>query len=258
MSILIYGAGRSGSTALFYALSRQFPKMEESFERYVEEPHGVLAKCGVNQTRIIERVMDFDYRIFLRRDPRDRVVSAFLYALGFHWAWDCSRRYLDAIGSVLISKVTAPGEIGFFEMWDAIAHYLPVKPEPVWHEDIRAARLHRLFGHQCFPLRFEDLITGKLDGLRKYLPIDGDLDLQLPGQHAHVYRTGTFGNWIRWFTEDDIPRMQELLAPAMAEFGYDWSDRPAIPPEESADAVLANFRHLVNRRRKEEGMKLWK
>lgn len=252
MSILIFGTGRSGSTALFYALKRAFPDLIQSFETIPSTPIGHLSKIGIYTTKVFEQAIDYEYRIWLTRDPRDRIVSGFLYQLAYHWAFDADRPTLLEIDSILGEKADNP-DLPFLCLVDRIRELVPVEID-LWREDVTACKLYQLCGHHFFRYTYEEMIRGETGELRKYLPAFGEFDTTVDTSHDRVKRTMRSGEWRFWFTNDDLAQIIPEIDAPMFVLGYDPNIHPDHIPEVTVEEIKRPFRRLVNQRREQEGM----
>ena len=74
----------------------------------------------------------------------------------------------------------------------------------------------------------------------------------VPDEHRRVARTRGYGNWRRWFTEEDV----EFFRPVISEFldimGYDPSDWELTPvdrlPAEEGSGYMERLRENERRR----------
>lgn len=252
MRVLIVGEGKSGTTALLRSVSSALGDPEEVFEP-VQMVEGDLAPSSLvvkklllnwkpNENNLIER---FDKRIFIVRDPRDRLVSHLLYdAYNRAHALDQTQRerWLKALGR----KTRNPAGTTFVKLintwWrltrsDLMSHYVRSLD--------RSTKFDRLVGDKFITLSYEDYVDGNFDAVNEYLGVD-----LAPGvvydNEARVSRSNTHGEWRRWFTDIDVEVFRPMTHSWQRIHGYDHRDwtlaEPApLDPATTVDYVSSLF-----------------
>ena len=124
MNILIHGAGKTGTTALFYSIRQALsgtvaelfepgqPKLDAALSTSVDH---VLAKILLRETIEIpdER---FPWKIMLVRDPRDTLISRLLYAT-WHAGFRADPGCMDTYLTLLRVKERDPRSIPFKDLF---------------------------------------------------------------------------------------------------------------------------------------------
>jgi hypothetical protein len=257
MKIVIAGAARSGTTALYYALKQSLPRnYSHKFEprEYVPKPaaDGVLAKIIINSVNYNQAFDTFDKRIYLVRDLRDVVVSGILYRIYNAREPVDQASLADYLGGVE-QKQRDPASISLVELQSRLYRLLHIDSG----EYEKRARAMSDFGAQhpdYFVFKYEDLIAGRFDELERYLGIpiafSGDVD----AKHQRVARTKDAGGWRDWFTPVDVEYYRPLFQDFLAKYDYelDWTlnPNPHIAAEHSTLYVKRMLEAGMDARRK--------
>ena len=240
MKIVIAGAARSGTTALYYALKQSLPRnYAHKFEprRYAPKPgeSGVLAKIIINSVDRIEDFDCFDKRIYLIRDPRDVVVSLVLYRI-YNAREPVDGGALDHYLRGIEQKQRDPAAISLVELQSRLAPLLPIKIPAQSSREARATD----FGARhpdYFVYRYEDLIAVQFGELERYLGFAITFNGHVDGKHQRVARVKEAGGWRDWFTEADVEYYRPLFQDFLTKYGYelDWTlnPNPRIRPAHS-------------------------
>lgn len=274
MKIVIYGLGKSGTSALFYKVRNSLPRgtielfEPSSFSRRQRirtrfgalrrghfAPH-VLAKvlpCDVRPVQIGD-FEDFDRKILLVRDPRDRIVSDLLYR-GFNAAFVRSAARCEEFLALLRMKEAEPHAVPLLrllERFDALETSAGTPSS--WRE-----RYH-LRGVEC-PLRFHDerprlpvfryeqLVNGDFSTVEAILGLPLRGDAAVPPTLQRVSRTKSKGSWRDWFTTEDANALRPVLEPFLDRYypKADWSlaTEPRIDPQHGSSYAA----RVMNERR---------
>ncbi len=254
MSIVVLGLGKTGTTALLYLLTQCL-----NIERVIFEPkdyinslkkqnidnlkgHNMAAKIlyeMYSEKRSLKEFMlefedFFDYRIWLSRDPRDQMISAFLYA----WYEPHKLpepRFLKALD--LVRRKEAGEKIPFIHLlresgfrFDWTNLYAP--RINAYIKDV-VQKKENLF---LFP--YEDLVNKNYTNLSSYLNSAISGIPEVPSKFKRVARTRSFGSWRLWFESEDInffkPHFEEYME--LINIPDDWElVDEAIPSEHGSD-----------------------
>ena len=75
-------------------------------------------------------------------------------------------------------------------------------------------------------VRYEDFLTGKTEGLEKYLNIRLSEDRDV-GKFEYTRRSSSFNNWKQFYTPSDIDYLRPRMEPILVKQGYtDWDLEP--------------------------------
>lgn len=236
--VLIVGQSKTGTTGLFYTLRQALPApLDEYFETPPERidlaAPALLAKqlfapAAAPATDFLAR---FDRVFALQRDPRDRLISQFLFrSTRLDYLQDQAQA--DAFLALLRRKEADPAGLDLLEMIAiGVAAGRPEFVDAGTHQALAYAAWLEANVRLLHRLRYEDMVAGRLDSVAAAL---GRPVLRLAAPEApfrHVLRSGSSGGWRRWLTPRDVARLRPLLSPALAALGYaaeDW-DLDAVP-----------------------------
>ncbi|MCB0190801.1 MAG: class I SAM-dependent methyltransferase [Anaerolineae bacterium] len=248
--IAIFGQYRTGTTALFYKIGNSLPSdMRALFEeqKYIPQPDDahrwVLAKVilgvGVDQSVGYDSFMGFDKKIYIIRDPRDRVISQMLFLIRQSPSIYENKERLSHIQYLLSEKEQNPKSLTVIEMLKQILAYIP---HHSFEKSIQwLTRQHRwLFEFENrlqnhFTIKYEDFVDEKIDELKRYLEIPLAGSATVDTMFDYVVRTKSYGNWRDWFLEEDVKIFKPILEDYIERHHYsnDWrsNEQPHIQPE---------------------------
>ena len=255
--IVIFGAYKSGTTALFYKILHSLPAPPHTlFEAAGYDPRpddartGVLAKIILGQAggrplADYDSFAAFPHQLLLVRDPRDWLVSGTLFLPQQHPEIyrDPARR--AALLDLLRRKERDPDTVSFTELFTAVTGALAgASPAAV-----RAWITEHLDGLIAFDqarpglhrVPYEDLVAGRLAALEKFLDLPLRGSAEVDPVHAHVPRTRGAGDWMNWFLPADAPSWAPLLDRYLRHYSYDpdWTPRGPrhVDPAHGSDYV---------------------
>ena len=183
----------------------------------------------------------FDHRLFIVRDPRDRIISSLLYDVyGRAEAKDEStmQPFLD----LLEMKESEPRSVSLLVLHHV---YWKLTGIDLLSNAVRSTQRARSFwrnqGSDWTLVKYEDFVAGNNDELAAQLGVAELAQPHISGELARVSRSKAAGSWRHWLTPAD----QLVLEPAthnfLAEFGYDidWKldPDPRIEKSEASDYV---------------------
>ncbi|WP_027178133.1 hypothetical protein [Maridesulfovibrio bastinii] len=244
MNILILGTSKSGTTVvsqeIFQSLSGKVeyifePTTVEPFEIKPEAAHTVtkiVFDHWVNKKQELAKIINnafplkFDKRIIIHRDPRDVWISVLLY-----YPFDLKRMVTDkslfaSWINFLQKKEQNPASVSFLSMCNFF--------DSLFHVNLTSSMSKvSSFNGGFFPfckridvhhhiLKYEDYITGDTKALSNYLNMELSGNRTVDDKYAHTFRTGTFNNWKRYFTTEDVEYFGKQRA-VLQGLGYtDW------------------------------------
>jgi hypothetical protein len=262
LKILIAGLAKSGTTALLFKLKQTLsadalclfePKRFD--QSTVPEKRDVIAKILVGAPDDFDypSFRGFDRRILIVRDPRDQLVSRFLYRACSDPEFRNDDSKVSAFVETMRQKEANPKSISLLTL---VHRYNELRDKG--RSGIReTAGLPRIWGTGSFPMalafhrqegeflvyKYEDFVA------EIYAPLENYLGTRLPPgaavvaeQYEHVGRTRGAGDWAHWFTTSDVELFRPHLLPYMFEYGYEdnWTlaGIPRISPEHASEFVL--------------------
>lgn len=270
-SIVIFGQYKSGTTALFAKIKDALPEHTTFlFEPLAYKPSPEdKDRCVLSKTILkypghpepvqYEDFLDFKYRIFLTRDPRDWLVSAALFLCQEKVAIYQSKKALAWIIEYLKSKESAPDKRPLMELIEFI-----MQAEPVMQLDSFASRINslntfcmefekRIRDNYCH-IKYEDFVDHRIHALESYTNLSLKKEVVISREHAHVPRTLSHGNWKAWLTTEDVaffkPYLQEYIEYYQYEPSWQLSKNPSILPMHASDYVA----RVVSMKRKQMGI----
>lgn len=256
MKILVAGLGKSGTTGLYYLVRNSLSGNPTcGFEPNYKELTGdeVLVKSLVGDTRhgnhlYVEDVFDkFDKRLFIVRDPRDRLVSGTLYSAAT--SRFKSREDLDNFLKLLRQKESDPNSVSMLDLrgWDDYGIYqrhgsLMRGWDDCHHTGFGGIMIECCESYEHCLVRYEDFVDGRIENMEDYLgfKLTGTSEVE-PGLDR-VVRKKTYGDWRNWLTPEDADLLKPIFANFMEHFDYDYDDwelnnKPVINPVFSSEYV---------------------
>jgi len=259
MNIVIAGQPKSGTTGLYQTVKKAMlssgieflclfepkgPKPWESYFSKCDKESSLLTKIMLKR-RFFESdaVNAFDKRIMITRDPRDRLLSAFLFkALSRPIK---VRKYIPGFVKLLKEKENAPANISFLELVDKADQmgfgsldYKKISEVLLYQNNIISTK-------KFFSLKYEAFVSNEFESLSDYLgmPIAGNEPQS--NWLKHIERSRGYGEWRNWFTPKDVEVLRPLLQPAMDKIGYpdNWElpKKQFIESSTSSEYVINNF-----------------
>ena len=235
MKISILGMGKSGTTALFYAIKQCLDKDTRLFfepeDFYTACQQVLQAKSGLIKwlfgefkDTFSEGLVQLDKTVLIVRDPRDILVSRLLYRvrdMGFVHDKQKYNRYLD----LLRKKEREPQTVSvsqLFDFQDELDNGAHPYGNPKAFLGAKRQLLKFWEKHQqdVFCLKYEDFVRGDVTALSAYLECDIDHDISVDKQHRRVVRSKKSGNWREWFTPEDVAHLRPICSDLIDIFGY--------------------------------------
>ncbi len=178
---------------------------------------------GAPTESILNDYEDFQKKIFIVRDPRDRAISAFFYRW-FHLHKPLKHEFERAL-RLTQYKEKNPSDIPFYALFttnpkrNAAWQKRQIELHDSVLEFIRSAK-----AKGWFVLKYEDLMDGHFEDLEEYLGFSLTSKDPKDSRFAHVARSKSHGDWRKWFTKEDEHYYRPLYEKYMAENGYDVND----------------------------------
>lgn len=167
-------------------------------------------------------------KIWIYRDPRDQLVSVFLYT------WFKAHNMPEAIYRVALDLVRRREEgqsIPFMQVLEQV-----FGPVTYFHNpDYYSGRVLRYFegrrDESLLLYDYKDLVKKDFSRISDALGIEVS-SAEVVGEHRRVARTQSSGNWRSWFTPADANLCRPLVGPYMRRMGIpdDWVTS-TVPPD---------------------------
>ena len=244
MRVVVAGEPKSATTSLFYGVANALPpNATRFFEPLFPVPSNaddrspVIAKILIQPDKrhprlqassgyphdVADSVEAFEKKIHIVRDPRDRVVSLFLWMIRDLAGTPNAERILN----VVRKKESSPDSVDFS---DICLSFFPEDSAEASLDLFLRRRVEHAIDfirrrHGYFRLTYEQYVRGDISDLEAYLGLRIERDPPLPASHAIVRNLKTPGAWKRWFTEQDVAFFRERLHPLMTAYGIpeDWT-----------------------------------
>lgn len=241
MRVLIVGEGKSGTTALLRSVSAGLDSPAEMFEPMLITEDDlkpdplVVKKLLLNWKSPENDLLDsFDKRVFIVRDPRDRLISHLLYD-AYNKADSLSVKQRQTWIKLLRRKTRNPQNVSVVHMinawWrlsrsDMVSHYVRALD--------RSTGFNRRIGDQFHTLHYEDYVDAKFDDVNDYLGVALSAGV-VQESESRVARSATHGEWRSWFTPADVEVFRPLSHKWLRKHGYEHRDWDLIESNETLD-----------------------
>lgn len=258
MKILLFGLGKTGTTALTYGIQKQLPDHEIVFEppslKAIDYDRNNLIVKSLRAQKWQEEkeyFNNFDKKILIVRHPFDRLISHLLY-IPFDGR-NFSNDYLAAKYIELLKRKTEnPDSVDLLEIVNLLNEITTLKSLNMFR--IQCQKLLGLykkgskFNFQL--LKYEDFVDGKIQDIEEYLGITFDKEIDVDEKFKRVKRTQNYGDWKNWFTDKDLKKLSGFFEEFNQEFKYDTTlDLDAVKQINPEHSYLYTI-HVINDYRK--------
>lgn len=288
MRILIYGLSKSGTTILAAMLKSSLEKHLGTGVQDVFEPHQLveeggkyhyidatgasiaesapaevvktLIDAGISPEQVLEHAGRFDKKIFIVRDPRDRLLSGMFYR--WHASHNPDPERFERAYRLTQHKESHPRDLPTMLLWNQNPANFPQISKRMANTCGGVIDFLDSADDDWCVVKYEDLIDGKLDALEEYLGIPVLKKASVSKNRSRVVRTKSYGNWRVWFTEEDVNFLRPAFKRYMQYLGYDYADWQlescdSLPCEQGSEYMLRMYLAGENaERRKSEGPSL--
>lgn len=258
-NIVILGLAKTGSTGLYHNIKTALQRTDHDYY-FLFEPtrpeqlHNVrrhapdmplLTKVMIAREPDLDLPYEhFAKRLTLVRDPRDMIVSFLLFRpfIRADAPWEKVAPFVEAIrakerdpGARSVHSLHAfADELGLASYrLERVVEYMR------WQE----ALIDR---HSIHTVRYEDFVTGRLDGVDDHLGFAVDNHTATSAWLDHIVRAAGTGDWRHWFTQEDVAFYGPRIAPYMERFDYadDWqlADDPQIDAATASQYLEGKYR----------------
>lgn len=231
MKILIFGSGKSGTTALAYAIKEQLDNHDLVFEpnRLSDVDYSktnlIVKSLKATQWKSEQKFFDrFDRKILLVRHPFDRLISYILYApysgKGFSDDRNTSK-YVD----LLKKKTEQPDFVSTLEIIQVFQEVTGVDVLEIFKQQytqlLSLYQDNQRFNYGFIVLKYEEFIDRNLTNLESYLNISFSSQVNVDKKHERVVRSKDYGDWKNWLIQKDIDTLSPIFYDFNNEFGYE-------------------------------------
>jgi hypothetical protein len=258
MNVLILGLPKSGTSWLHRSVAEAFPKHAVSMERLPyatpeQFENGLIAKEVFNRAaglvRFNETVKKFHKIIYIVRDPRDRLVSAMMYA-PFNLVTGFDSSFVTDFPALIEKKQAHTDAVSCHEICTALGgkdYFIPTMGK---EQDLTLG-MHWATSHgvPVLIVRYEDLIAGGHAKVSDFLGVTVGKEPKADDVLKRVGRTKRYGDWKQWFTPSDVELFKPIAEGNIKTFGYDndWTlpETQVIKPEEGSEFVRTMIRKRI-------------
>lgn len=234
MRILIYGAGKTGTTAVYYAFKNLLPNHKAFFEppsllQLPYDQHSDMLVKSLTVLRHDRLAASFDryqQKILIVRHPFDRLVSYVLFAPN-NGSGFLDDRNLERFLALLRRKLEAPGSVAMREITAMVEQYYPSRA--AMHDSVTVLETIAQTYPDFFLLRYEDFVDGRLDALSAYSGLPLTNEPEITGFAKKVARSKSYGDWHKWFLPEDVAYFREIYGSYLDRFGYETEIEEAEP-----------------------------
>jgi len=250
--VFVLGWPKSGTTALFYRISRsltdplEFFEPKGAFTQSIPAGREAVAKAlfpsPVGPDEVASYLKHFPLRIRLVRDPRDFMISKFLYHFSSK-EWKANQALQDHALELLRRKESDPRSVPIHTLFEDPRYAAAAAGlDRLGYRLETTRKLMDRFPGAFHSMRYEDLVAENLDKVEKYLGFALDRSDAVPSHKLRVVRSKRAGNWRQWFTEEDVAHYRAKMDPILESLGYEpeWELDPAprITQVEASGYVL--------------------
>ena len=255
--VLIVGLAKSGTSILTYKIGDALEEKEIFFE-----PDGANAFVNINQHRKITSKKSvvtkciyiwnkadlkveaisklYNKRIWIVRDPRDNIISSFLYLWNKGHKPDPEK--FKKAHDLVLKKEQDPSSVPFYKILESC---LNAEAFATGKYTALVNQLNSMDKSDWFIVKYEDVVENNLIELNKYLGFDALNDASVPERFNRVVRSKKHGNWKNWFTKEDIEYFKPLHSGFLDYFDYDqdWEleENPVIDPKKGSAYMAKLF-----------------
>ena len=262
-NILILGFSKTGTTALYYKLLNSLPANTKGLfepKQFVPEleddKRPLLAKVIVDSylNNDIDSFNNFDKKILIIRDPRDRLISMLLYFLRDRGIL-CDETLIKYYFELIKKKQENPDSVSIIDLVDTMKMIRNIIKKDFKVENPLDTLINLQNKYQdLFIVKYEDFVDGKIEELEDYLGFKLAGSSEVSVMHKRVERTKSYGDWKNWFTEKDIEYFKPKFKRFIEYYGYepDWrlNNPKVILPEYRFEYV----KKITNENRKQNGL----
>ena len=254
-NVAIFGLAKSGTTGLFFRIYQSWP--EEQSPNLLFEPssgyeqqnsfiHGrpILSKALIGPKGYCDYSSfgNFDKKILVTRDPRDRIISQVLYNMR-HLPTHVDERLAQEFIDLVSTKEKCPDTVS---LWSIILFqrriWYSIPEKEISTTEVSAKSFIKsgfswqksflnCLGTEVLFCEYENVLFNQTEMLNEFLGFPLARDFQVPNEFDIVKRTAAKGGWRNWFNSEDVRIFKPLLNEELKMFGYDFSDWKIANPQ---------------------------
>ena len=266
MKILILGIPKTGTTFLYSKIGKSEackgydiyfePSQRRSmlFEKQmildIKKSKNVVTKdvytskhCSPDHIHLMEHGI-YDKKIIIIRDPRDQVISSFMFDLSsnkvlYEKTGNITRAQAE-VYDIVSRKQQSPSDISFVSVVADCSEVLNIGSDYIENKlSVYNGFYHYIGGlnkEKYCKIKYEDLVDNNIVALEKYLGFSlcGGKNI-VDTQYSRVVRSKQKRNWIKWFTQQDCEHFQDLGISNILD-KYEYSSKGLNPSKQVLEA----------------------
>jgi len=239
LKIMLLGLSKSGTSILAYRLHASLPRPKKihfeptSFgQGRGESPDLHRQLCAKPSANLVSKCLIFpqfepdwnlirtcaaiyDKRIWIARDPRDRMISDFLYAYYHrHRPADPRKaqrfdRLYEQHFQAIKRKEAEPPRWPFLSLFPNPERVLAKQRMIYAFLD----RIHPTVARDWIIVDYRDVVTGQTHRLEQAIGFRLNSQAEVPRKFRRVARSKSYGAWRNWFTPSDVQQLRPLFKP---------------------------------------------
>ena len=260
MKVLILGLPKSGTSALYFSIKHaldpnsgwygsDYDIIYEQWWKPKKEKFICKFLIGYNEQKRHGNKVPFeifDKSVLIVRDPRDRLVSAMLYAS--HNKLYNNEDKARAFVNLLRKKEVDPNSVSMMDLHELLTGQRDIctQETPIMGEEEDIFK-YDYFGNYV-TITYEEYIDRNWDRLEDYLGFKLE-EPKVEGWSKHVPREKKYGGWVNWFTSEDVegfkPKVDNFMNAYYPHATWDLPEEKHIDPAFGSEYVMK----IINRGR---------
>lgn len=220
MKVLICGTGKSGTTAIAFALKKAFEKdYEIVFEPKTlaaldyQKSNFICKSLSLAQHNMWKKeqsyILNFEKRIVIVRHPFDVIVSFLLYD-PFNRPQFNSDENVETYIDIIKKKSEHPDLVSLKKIvktYQEIVGFDVIATIKTWYQSLFNISQNKSL--DFFVLKYEDFVESKLSSIKCYLELENLTNkVDIDSKFSRVSRSKKYGDWKNYFTPKDIDEIE--------------------------------------------------
>jgi len=223
MRVLILGQGKSGTTGLLYAIHDVLKRATGRQHTVIFEPPDLKTVGRFTRDIVVKKLIgtindhehkllkQYKHIVWIERDPRDVVVSRFLYNFR-HRPLRNNPEQLKIMLDLLRKKESDPLSVDFCELIETGKRFDGVDViESTEIDQEKAEAVWNSFKKKPVVVCYEDFVAGETSNIEKVFSAPINVHVEIPPPRNRVVRTKGAGDWQNWFTQKDTEQLKTRL-----------------------------------------------